>query len=119
LCSIACSGARSTYRLFFKGKTTLAILAARQLSTEAWWVKQAERPATQIREILTLLYPIIDTPVRPNLIVLDDMNTDSAFRSDYSSAFRGFLLKAKLSEKSVLITSKGTTVALEKEAIEA
>ena len=103
----------------FKGKTTLAILAARQISPEAWWVELAERPATQIREILTLLYQSIDTPVCPNLIVLDDMNTDSAFRSVYSSALRRFLLKAKLSEKSVLITSKGTTVALEKEAIEA
>jgi hypothetical protein len=103
----------------FKGKTTLAILAARRLCPEAWWVELAERPATQIREILTLLYQSIDTPVCPNLIVLDDLNTDGTYRAVYGGALNRFLLKAKLSEKSILITSKGTTVTLENEVIEA
>ncbi|CAM3188013.1 Uncharacterised protein [Janthinobacterium lividum] len=96
-----------------QGKTTIASIVANALDRNAFWVDLADRPAGQIREIFNFFSLFIEKPDFPNLIVFDDINTNPSQQAIYSRALQKLIFKANNLGKSLLLTARGSSEAVD------
>ena len=98
----------------FKGKTTIAILAALATVPNAWWIDLSDRPNGSVRDIFAFLAMVMERSETPELIVLDDLNTSETAKKTYGKALSKLVYNAKGAGKTLLLTAQGSPDALEK-----
>ena len=96
----------------FKGKTTLAVTAARRAIGHPRWIDLAGREPAAIADIFNLVRIVIGEADDCTLVVFDDLDTSAKSRKVYASALRQMLHRAKLAGKAVLFTAQGQSEAL-------
>lgn len=91
----------------YKGKTTLAQLAANLLCANAWWISLSGRQREQVDNLVLVLAKQIENQECPNLVVLDDMDFSPASMHVYQDSLTLLLHRANSVGKSLLITAQG------------
>jgi len=93
----------------YKGKSTLAQLAAASLCPDAWWVSLTERPIKDADNLLMALGQRIDIGIVPGLIIIDDIDiTEKAYRA-YRASLQLVLHRAYAAGCGVILTAQGGT----------
>jgi len=93
-----------------KGKTTLAQLVTASLCPEAWWINLTGRELGQVDTTLLALAKRIESGACPKLVVVDDLDVSPSAQNIYSDTISVLLRHAKVSNRVVLMTARGTSV---------
>lgn len=91
----------------YKGKTTLAQLAAASLCPEAWWINLSDRQPRETDNLILALGQRIEQDDVPNLVILDDLDiTESSYRT-YRTSLQLLSQRAHGAARRLLITARG------------
>lgn len=94
----------------FKGKSTLAQLAVKQLGQESWWVPLSDRTPHQVDNLLLAAAKEVEQGSAPSAVVLDDLDVSPGAHRVYRDSLALLLQRATNSGVAVLITAQGATV---------
>jgi hypothetical protein len=93
----------------FKGKSTLAQLAVKQLGQESWWVPLSDRTPNQVDSLLLAAAREVEQGSAPSAVVLDDLDVSPGAHRVYRDSLALLLQRATNSGVAVLITAQGAT----------
>lgn len=91
----------------YKGKTTLAQLAAASLCEDAWWISLTERPTREADNLLLALARRVEHGTAPSLIIIDDLDVSQAAYRAYRPSLDLLLHRAHTSGRGVILTARG------------
>ncbi len=96
----------------YKGKTTIAQVAAGRSGLQTRWIDLTGRDPAAVADIFRLVAAAIEAD-SAKLFIFDDLNTSPSARRTYERPLQRLLHHAALANASVLLTAQGDSDAIE------
>ena len=93
----------------YKGKTTVAQLAANALCPDAWWFPISLRSGTETDNLLRALAAVIDHESCPALVIIDDIDLSPSAHAAYRQSLALVVSRASRSGRGLLLTARGAS----------
>lgn len=93
----------------YKGKTTIAQLAASTLCPEAWWLSLTGQPVDQVDNVLLVLASRIESGDCPSLVVIDDLDISPTAHDVYRESLALVLYRSNATGRGVILTARGAS----------